>query len=305
LTDRNHWFLDCKTHVGKSNVVMHKGYAFGLTNDGFRHFGGSDDNGNAGFSEDLSFHIKPDVDRIYQGIGTNNLPCACVNRRAGKRTEFRFSYRNLDYGTGGNNDQRVFNLDFYFDQNASRQTWEVWENGFASMASYGGGWMGAQSYSTGGQVVKEVGVSDVYCYSRAGAFLDTSILMKQIYGLTRTAIDDLDSITVFGGVWALATSGGDIGGNVIIFDANNSKFPFNIPGVQASLAVLPSQASGLGLVLPFIMAPQYPIGSTSPMPFDARGNSVAIEFSQIADDTQFFLYKLQLPRAKQIKNNLT
>jgi hypothetical protein len=296
--NRNLWFLDCKTPEGKSNVVFHKGLAFGLTNDGFRFFDGSS------FSEDLSFHIKPDVDNIYRGGTGDYLPCAIVNRRSGKRTEYRFSYRNLNYGSLGNNDQRIFNLDYYFDPVQSRKTWECWENGFSGMVVINNAWYGSQSYPDGAQIVSESGVSDINCYDRTGTF-QTVLFKKQLYQLSKTVIDDLDAITVWGPVYALANSIGTITGNVIVFDLNYRKFAFSILGAPPSTGVLPSDISGLGLPIPFVMNPQYPVGSCDPISFECRGNSVSIEISQIEDDIEFFLYKLQLPRAKQVKHNLT
>jgi hypothetical protein len=277
-TQKAFWFLDCKTPDGKSNVVFYKGAALGLTNDGVRFFDGES------FSDDLSFNIKPDVDKIYAGSSSSNLPAAITYRRPGKRTEYRLSYRNADYGATGNNDQRVFNLDFYFDPVDSRKTWECWENGFSGMAINGRSIVGAQSHTDGGQIVIEGGVSDSQSFNRLGAFQGSAIFVKQAYLLTRTIIDDIDGITVWGGVYALATAGGAIGGNLIIFDNNNTKYQFSIIGSAAAIAVLPSQSSGLGLELPFVMAPQYPISTNNPMQFDCRGNSVALEISQIEND---------------------
>ncbi len=298
ITNRAHWYLDCKTPEGKSNVVIHQGNAFGLTNDGFRFFDGQN------FSDDVSFHIKPDVNTIYTGIA-GFLPCAIINRRAGKRTEYRFSYRNLAYGATMNNDQRIFNLDFFFDLTNQKKTWECWENGFSDMVIYNNQWLGMQSVSTGAQAVKESGVCDTQCYSRLAVWLGSSILIKQNYALTRTVIDDLDSITFWGPPYSLATANGTFEGNIIVFDAGNTKFPFSIQGLAATAAVLPSQASGEGLPLPFVMAPQYPINASDPVSFNCKGNSVAIELSYMSNDPEFFLYKLQLPRAKQVKHNLT
>jgi hypothetical protein len=289
------WYLDCKTPDGKSNIVYHKGLAFGLTNDGFRFFDGEQ------FSEDVSFHIKPDVNSIYSGIGSF-LPCAIVNRRSGKRTEYRFSYRNLSYGSGSNNDQRVFNLDFYFDPNNSKKTWECWENGFCGMAVVSNIWCGAQSVESG-QVVKESGVSDINCYDRTGHF-QTTRFVKQWYQFTRTVIDALQTITVWGAPYAFSTNASAINGNAILFDSNYRKFPFTIAGTSPTSGVLPAAGAG-GLELPFVMMPQYPVGSCDPLPFDCRGNSITLELEQTADDERFFLYKLQLPRAKTIENNLT
>jgi hypothetical protein len=299
-TNSDFWFLDCKTQEGKSNVVFFRNSAFGLTNDGFRfyYFGNFSTNYLDNFSEDLSLSIKPDVAKIYAGIGsTNNLPCAIVFRRGSKRTEYRFSYRNLDYGSLGNNDQRIFNLDFYFDPNNQRKTWECWENGFASMITMGGEWYGAQSIFSGGQLVRETGVTDIYCYDRTGTF-QPNIVIKQFYIMSRTIMDNLESITVWGAPYMLATNTGIITGNVIVFDNNNSKYSF-------SKAAIPQTANVLPLILPFIMQPIFPIGSSDPISYEARGNSLAIELSYTTDDPDFYLYKVTFPKAKQITSNIT
>jgi hypothetical protein len=290
---RDFWFLDCKTDLGKSNVVYVGGAAFGLTNDGFRLFNGQY------FTEDLSAHIKPDIDLIRLGTG---IPSATVYRRPNKRTEYRFSFNNFNYGNSGNNDQRVFNIDFY---SQGLKTWECWENGFTYSIIFGGVILLLQNGASDAQVVQEVGKTDVYCYDRSGAFMASSALVKQLYVLGRTVIPDLDSIYFWGAVYALATSSGTISGNVIIFDENNSKFPFEVIGVPSGLAILPSEASGEGLELPFILAPQYPIRTNEPGVFNCRGSCVSVEISQSADDENFFLYKLQLPRVRQEKSNIT
>lgn len=296
-TQKALWYLDCRTPEGKSNVCFHKGVAFGLTNDGFRFFDGET------FSEDMSFHIKPDIDSAYDTLAAF-MPSAVVFRRSGKRTEYRFSFNNSIYSTLSNNDQLVFNLDFYFDPMASKKTWERWENGFHGMVQFEKQWYGAQSFAASGQIVSESGSVDIYCHERDGMFASVAFI-KQLYVLYRTFIDDLDGITIWGAPYTLAQSGGIIEGQLIIFDAGNSKYSFEIRGSASTLAVLPSESSGDGLVLPFTMSPQYPIGTANPISFECRGNSVAVEISQLADDVEFFLYKLQLPRAKQIKHNLT
>jgi hypothetical protein len=53
------------------------------------------------------------------------------------------------------------------------------------------------------------------------------------------------------------------------------------------------------------MAPQYPVNIARSIAFACRGNSVTIEISQVEDDPDFFLYKLQLPLNTQVIHNLT
>ena len=307
FTQRQYWFLNCKTPEGKSNVVFPKSMAFGLTNDGFRFFDGTT------FSEDVSFHIKPDVDKIITSFG-RALPSAVIYRRPGKRTEYRFSYNNIDYSSAGCNDQRIFNLDFYFTTQTQmtpqgmvsgnrKLTWECWENGFEGQVILNDAWVGLQSIADGSQIVSEGGASDIFCYTRLRAFTAVAFV-KQLYILSKTHIDALNAITVWGPVYSLATSGGNIIGNIILFDANNAHFPFTIKGASAQNAVLPADGSG-GLPIPFVMAPQYPINTANSIAFAAKGNSVAIEISQTENDTEFFLYKIQLPMTSQVIHNLT
>lgn len=293
---RQYWYLDCKTEEGKTNICPVKSTVFGLTNDGFRFFDGST------FSDDVSFHIKPDIDRVYANASV--LPCAIVNRRVGKRAEYRFFFENYDYGSSGNNDQLVFNLDYFFDPNGSRRTWERWENGVAYAIHINGAFYGLQNSTAAAQIITEVGVSDLYCYSRTGAYLSVKFL-KQLYILSRTYITQINAIGIWGTTYTFATSAGKISGSLIIFDNQNTKFGFEIQGVAATQAVLPSESSGLGLELPFIMNPQFPIVEASKQPFTCRGKSVAIEISQVEDDNELFIYKIQLPDAVMTQHNLT
>lgn len=293
---RDFWFRDCNTPDGRSNIVYVGGAALGLTNDGFRIFNGQY------FSEDLSAHIKPDIDLIYIGSG---LPSAILYRRPNKRTEYRFSYNNFNYGNSGNNDQKVFNVDYYYNSQYPLKTWECWENGFTYSIVSGGSFLGLQNGSSDAQIIQETGKVDVYCYDRTGTYQSSTALVKQLYVLSRTFIPNLDSIYIWGSIYALATSSGIINGNIIVFDENNSKFPFEIQGVSSGLAILPSEADGGGLVMPFVLSPQYPVRSNIPGVFNCRSNSVAIEISQSENDEDFFLYKIQLPRAKQETSNIT
>jgi hypothetical protein len=293
------WFIDAKTPQGRSNVDFYKGIAWGFTNNGFRYFDGTN------ISDDLGFHIKPDVNAVYQGVSSTFIPSAIVNVRAGKRTEFRFSYRNLSNGQLMNNTQLVFNLDFFTDPNYGIKTWELWENGFTGSTLIDGKLYVTQSVSgTGTQICTELGVSDLNCFDYTGTFVTTKKL-KTVYILSRTEIDDLDAIAIFGRIDLLATWSGTLSGNMILFDRNNSKYPFAFVNTPSGTGILPSESSGLGLELPFIMAPLYPQAITQNMPFDARGNSLAIEFSQTEDDPDFFLYRIQNLRAKQIKHNMS
>jgi PKD repeat protein len=294
--ERNLWFLPALVSEGRSNVAYHKGLPFGITNDGVRYFDGTT------FSDDLSFNIKPDIDRLKAGSTTGNLPALAVYRRSGKRTELRISYRDLDTSNTINNTQLVLNIDFLF--NEQKTTWEVWQNGVHRYAIYGGGIYGSQSVSTGAQVVRENGVIDAQCFNTSGVFT-VAETPRRCYLLTRTVIDRLDVISIWGSIYTLATAQGRITGNLIIFDDNNNKYPFEIIGAYGATGVLPADGAG-GLVMPFVMrGASYPVGASYPMPFNAHGNSIAIEFEQTDNDPDFAIYTLQLPRVKEVGHNLT
>ena len=149
----------------------------------------------------------------------------------------------------------------------------------------------------------ENGTADILCYDVKGTWL-TAKKTKAIYILTRTVIDRLDAISFWGTIYAMATSQSDMTGNMIIFDAAGSIFPFTITGSMAGTAILPADGEG-SLPLPFVMGADFPVGTAEPIAFAAHGNSVALEINQDADDPTFFLYSLQLPKIKEIINNLT
>lgn len=296
--ERRFWFLPLKTDAGRSYSVPYKGIVWGLTNDGFRYFDGQI------FSDDLSFHVKPDIDKIIAGASSTYMPAAIAFRRSGKRTELRLSYRDIGVSYTNNNSQLVFNLDFFVDPIASSKTWEFWENGFCEYVIYGGAIFGTQSVESGnvgGMIVSESGVADNSCYAPNGTKIST-LTAKQLYVLTRTHIDRLDAITIWGPIYTLATSSANISGNIIIFDANNTKIPFIFTGVNPTLATM---TATVGLVIPFVMTGQYPQGGKSKTPINCRGNSVAIEITQTSTDDQLFIYSLQLPRAQQVLHDQT
>ena len=291
------WFNITKTSDGRSYVVYEKGIAFGFTNDGIRYFDG------VRFSDDLSVFVKPDIDTAKRGANDEFIPAMTTFRRSGKRTELRFSYRDTSITAVMNNSQLIFNLDFFFDPGQSLRTWEYWENGFSDYLIMSGQIYASQSIVNGGTIVRESGASDWYVYGKDSVFNGGNVL-KRIYGRTRTHIDALDSITMWGAVYPLAISGSQISGNIIIADAQNAKFAFSFVGIGAAPAILPANGQG-GLVLPFAMLSQTPTGYCDPQPINCRGNTVSIEFEQTADDPDFFIYKIQLPRMKEIFHNAT
>lgn len=290
------WFRKANVPEGRKYVVDFNNLAWGFTNDGIRHFNGFV------FSDDLSYKIKDDMARVYTGIGAGFDPAMIIFRRERKRTELRFSYRDLTIGATTNNRQLVFNIDFYFNPMESKRTWETWENGFYSYTIFNENIICAQRLDNG-VICEEIGVADEKAYNPAGAFI-TPRTAKEIYIFTRTRIPRLDAITVWGSVYALVTASGTIKGNYVLFDASNTKVPFNLVGQPAGLAILPADGEG-GLAMPIILTGQFPTANIETMPFDANSYSIAIELRQTQDDPDFRIYNIQLPKASAVFNNLT
>jgi hypothetical protein len=291
------WFNECLTEEGKSWVSFHNNLAFGYTNDGIRFF-----NGQA-FSDDLTFKIKPDINSVNLGVSSTYKPAMAVYRREGKRTELRFSYRDLNVSNTLNNRQLVLNLDFFFDPMGPKRCWEVWEVGFCSYSLKGDSIYCAQTKGDTGVIASEFGVADESIYNSSGTFL-TSRTAKQVYLYSGSRINRLDQETVWGTLYALATANGTITGNYVMFDKGMAKSEFTLTGHPTTLAILPADGNG-GLVMPIVLQATTPTGTVYPMPFDAKSSAIAIELSSTADDVDFRIYNLQIPRAKEIENNLT
>ena len=181
------------------------------------------------------------------------------------------------------------------------KTWEVWDSGFCHFAQIGEDIYGAQKKTDDGVICRELGVADENSYNKKGVFL-TKRTPRHLYLFTRTHTENLDSISVWGALYALGTATGDITGNYVLFDAGNKKVPFTIQGPGADLLIL---NPGGGLVLPFVIGGEYPTLSANKMPYDAKSMSIALELSYTKDDPDFRLYNLILPRAVELKHNIT
>ena len=291
------WFKECMTAEGKSWVAAYNNLVFGYTNDGIRFF-----NGQA-FSDDLSFDIKPDMDRVNLGVSSSYRPAMCVFRRSGKRTELRFSYRDLSVSSTINNRQLVYNLDYYFDPVAQRRTWETWEVGFNYYTVIDGAMVMAQNKSAVGVVAEEFGVADELVYDSKGTFL-ANRTPKKVYLLSGSRLARLDQQTVWGALYALAIASGEVKGNYVLFDEGNTRIPFTLKTQASNLAILPAAGAG-GLVMPVVLQAQTPQHTVEPMPYNAKSSAIAIEIEQTADDNDFRIYNLQVPRAVEITDNMT
>ncbi len=294
--NKRYWFNEAYTEEGAQYVINYNNIAFGYTNDGIRYFNGEM------FSDDLSFNIKSDIDNVNSGVSSTYPPAIMIFRRKGKRTELRFSYRDLNNSTTLNNKQLVLNIDKMFDSLLPEKCWEVWDTGFFAYVIIGENICCLQRKNDG-VVALESGVSDNYIYNKTAAYLST-LTSKGFYLQTRTVLDRIDTISIWGSIYALATSSGPISGNFILFDAGNSKVPFTLTGTEAPVAVLPADGLG-GLAMPFILTGEFPTSNIHTMPYDARSSYLAIEISQDYNDRNFRVYNIILPRRSEISHNLT
>jgi hypothetical protein len=107
-----------------NTVCEYKGMLIGLTDDGVRVFDGQT------MSEELSRDVKPEMDTLYTGYTTNNIPAAVVFRRE-DRSEYHLVYHDATVSRGQNNRRLVLNLDrLVMGENNvwSRAPWEKWSN---------------------------------------------------------------------------------------------------------------------------------------------------------------------------------
>lgn len=123
----------------------------GITQNGVRIFDGYS------FTIDLTKSIKNDMDDLYSGASSEHAPVGFV-QRANDRTEYRFSYRDLDIGSVCNNYTYVLNLDqLVINSNVDYTApWESVKVGFnyACVDGSDEAFM-AQSLESGSQIFKD------------------------------------------------------------------------------------------------------------------------------------------------------
>jgi hypothetical protein len=276
-------------------VVEHNGKLFGVTNDGFRSFDGTE------FSIDLSQRIKPIMDLMAASAG-NFPPKAIIYRRSGKRTEYRLSYNDNTVGVNCHNRQIVLNMDRLtiitnqFQQASPTQfsaPWEIWSPGFshALVTSAGQIYFG-QSSANAGVIATETGKGDQYTLDEQGTFLD-ALTAKPAILKTRVEIDELAGQNLWFKLYYLCRLMADIGGKIWIADQDNYFEGIDIKKTGGSVPNIVTDADPQ-LILPFILTADNPQGGFQKFSPDIKGNSVSLELSQVALDDNFFLYVMQL-----------
>lgn len=267
-------------------VVEYNGVLMGFTNDGFRIFDG------VRFSIDLSKHIKPQVDSLVTGAATR-LPAAVIYRRSGKRTEYQASYCDTSISTTTQGRRLVLNLDkmTIVDNENYLAPWEIWSPGFShALVTSSNNLFVAQEAANTGVIAQETGSADIYCISDAGSFLSTRT-DRRLHLRSKTFINELAGIDQWQKLYYLARLAKACVGNVIIIDNNNYKAGYNLLSGGGN-PVFVTDATPTSI--PFVLPVESPTEQLRKLPPNARGNSMAIEIEQIADDAQFFVYEFEI-----------
>jgi hypothetical protein len=281
--------------VNVGTIVEHNGKLFGLTNDGWRSFDGTN------FSVDLSQRIKPIMDTIAL-TAANFPPRAVIYRRPGKRTEYRLSYQDNTIGTTCHNRQIVLNMDRLtiitnqFQQASPTQfsaPWEIWSPGFshAIVTNEGKIYFG-QSSASAGVIASEYGKGDKYVLNSAGVYL-SDLIAKAMLLKTRTEIDELAGQNIIFTMYYLCRLMADIAGKIWITDQDNYFEGIDIKKTGGSAPDIVTDTNPQ-LILPFILTADNPQQGKQKFSPDIKGNSVFVELSQTALDDNFALNVLQL-----------
>ena len=267
-------------------ICEYNGALWGLTNDGFRIFDGTQ------FSIDLSKHIKPMIDKIR--VGTSDInPSAVIYRRSGKRTEYQLSYCDTDVSEVINNRRLILNVDTITIVSNSdyRASWECASPGFAyALSDASNNLYVAQSSDASGMIAIEQGGADVYCLSDTGAFLDVPTSRK-VRLLTKTMISELAGFDKWERIYALKQFSATCNINALIYDKKNYRASWTL----ASTGAPPNVIDGNNpLVIPFVLDSDSPVEDMLKFPMNATGNSITLEFIQDAIDSTFIVYEVEL-----------
>lgn len=269
-----------------NTIQEYNNLVYGFTNDGFRYFNGYQ------FSIDLTKHIKPIAKKIYDGAGTYN-PVGIIYTRSGKRTEYQLSYRDDDLSADCNNRTIVLNLDslVVIDNKNYSAPWEVWGHGYsyASTSSTGDLYV-VQFSSFVGTVAKETGVSIINCLRSNGQFT-TERVTKELYVRSRMVITELAGLDRWQKMYVLARLNNACTINILITEQSDYRFYASISKTVDNPPVLDGP---IPLTLPFILNPNNEINTYFKCSMKSRGNSVAIEIRQNANDDKFMISRLEL-----------
>jgi len=268
-------------------IQEYNNLVYGVTNDGFRSFDGTS------FSIDLSKHIKPQIDKVVNGLGDYN-PYGVVLRRPGKRTEYQLSFKDDSLSTDCHNRTLVLNLDsmVIIDNQHYTAAWELWSHGYGGAIVTESNQMIVAQWSTfQGTVALEAGKSIMNCLDDQGVFV-TTITPKRIYTKGKIKISELAGKDRWQRVYFLANLDDDCTIKLLIADEDNYRSSLTVGRVVKNHPVL--DVVGDPLILPFVLNANNSINGFEKLPMSAKGNTVTLEIDQTADDENFLISRLEL-----------
>lgn len=253
-------------------VQEYGGYAWGVTNDGFRFFDG------ARYSADLAKHIKPDIDTLNREYHVDIQPQGIIHRRSGKRTEYHLVFRDSSISDVSHSRHLVLNVDqvVVVDNANYNAPWEEWSTISGFLAVSGGTLYTAQTIANAGTVIKEDSVSDNCLYDSAGVFV-TAEVGKVANMTSRLEIPDMAGMCKWVTVRLLSKANYNY--TVTLFSPENNRISSVVSTVVAgaSFAVITETT---GPLLPFILPLQEARTEKLKQPRSMYGKSVYIVFEQ-------------------------
>lgn len=280
-------FLDRRLYFKYGRTIrIERGRIWGVTNDGVRYFAPG-----AGFSQDMSKKIKPDIDDLYIGAAAGHEPAAELHRRSGQRTEYHLSYRNPGKSVLVPTTTLVLDIDASGEISSTDliAPWEKWDGGFQSSAvTPAGAFYRAQSSVTAGTIYQEHGCCDQYIFDLAGALLSAET-PKELFIRTRTTIPDLKGIEDWQTLYVLGLNSADIQFKVYgadIFSANTSR---KIASTAATPAVFDAVVFDA-----VVFVSETPAVRKLKMNMKTKGRSVYVEVTQTAKDESLNIIDMSL-----------
>lgn len=267
------------------SIAEYNGGLWGITNDGFRVFDGTT------FSIDLSKHIKPFIDKLMAN-SDDFMPAAFIYRRSGKRTEYRVSFNDSEYSTVSSNRSLILNLDTVVisDNENYNAAWELTDKGFHSGFVNGFNQvLVAQNNSSIGLVAIESESYDYLSLNEKGERL-TEKTGIHCYVKTRSYLNQLAGIDQWERIYMLRMMSGNATVTVLIEDNSMYNVPVNFKNTGGQKNIIDGVKP---LTLPFVLSSEAPEEKFYKMPYNARGNTLALEIEQTAIDDTFAIYEIE------------
>jgi len=276
-----------------ATVKEFKGLVWGVTNDGVRYFDG------VTFSMDLSKDIKPDIDALNEGVGTNLQPCGEIHRRRGKRTEYHLSFRDLSNSSVVNNKTLVLNLDTLTINSMMdyKAAWETWSCGGSYLLSSSDGYLYRCQNNTENSdsvVSKESGYSEQYTYNSSGVFL-TEAVQKKGFVKSKAIIPNIMAQVIYNRVYTIAQMSADCTVRVGIFDKDDFQYNGNVIASGGAVVTLP-------VVLGFVLPAANPNNQYIDLPITTKGKLVYIELRNVTADSLLAFFEIFLHGTAEVSN---